>query len=70
MFERKKKHAEKVDAMARHMSCFMPVSYDNIMRHFEAHGFTHNVKEVRNIYEAAKQKTVIWNEDDMTFENA
>jgi hypothetical protein len=69
MFGRKKKQAEKVSTMARHMSCFMPVSHDNLMRYFREHGFTHNVKEVRKIYEAAKRKTVIWNEDGMTMES-
>ena len=69
MFGRKKRQAEKVDTMARHMSCFMPVSHGNLMRYFEQHGLVHNVKEVRKIYEAAKRKTVTWNEDDMTMEN-
>lgn len=69
MFGRKKRQAEKVETMARHMSCFMPVSYSNLMRSFRRTGLTHNVKEVRKIYEAAKRKTVIWNEDGMTIED-
>ena len=60
----RKKKAEKIDNMARHMSCFCEVSYDNLKKHIDGNGLKHNLRAVRKLYKHAKEHGLQWDNEN------